>query len=97
LESWGVGILERVVEGVPPLQYSITPLLLLLLLWRKKTLLVKSQHPIVYENYFASAERILMRAHQPVLQGLKQTPARRSPLVASPLLRRRAPAGKQLF
>jgi len=72
------------------------PLLLLLLLWRKKTLLVKSQQPIVYENYFASAEKILVRAHQPVLQGLKQTPARRSPLVASPLLRRRAPA-KQLF
>ena len=38
-----------------------------------------------------------MRAHQAVLQGLKETGARRCPRVASPLLRRRAPAGKQLF
>jgi len=68
-----------------------------LFLWRKKTQLVKSQQPIVYENYFTSTERILMRAHQPVLQALKQARSRRSPLVASPLLRRRAPAGKQLF
>jgi len=69
----------------------------LFLPWRKKTLLVKSQQPIVHENYFTAIERILMRAHQPASQGLKQTRARRSPLVASPLLRRRVPAGKQLF